>query len=141
MAISRVVTRISAAYWTKAGFDPDHDTLWAAGDLVNRGPESLETLRYLKSLKKHCIAVLGNHDLHLLAVAHGVRDAKHSDTIDDILAAKDRDKLLDWVRHRPLVHYDKSPQNPDGSCRHSPPSGTLDQTRERARELEKVPAK
>ncbi len=121
----------------KAGFDPDHDTLWAAGDLVNRGPESLETLRYLKSLKKHCIAVLGNHDLHLLAVAHGVRDAKHSDTIDDILAAKDRDKLLDWVRHRPLVHYDKSLKT---LMVHAgiPPIWDLDQTRERARELEKV---
>lgn len=121
----------------KVSFDPDHDILWAVGDLVNRGPESLETLRYLKSLKKHCIAVLGNHDLHLLAVAHGVRRAKGLDTIDTILAAKDRDKLLDWVRHRPLVHYDKSLKT---LMVHAgiPPIWDLDDTRQRAKELEKV---
>ncbi|MCK5893158.1 MAG: symmetrical bis(5'-nucleosyl)-tetraphosphatase [Endozoicomonadaceae bacterium] len=121
----------------KVGFDPDHDTLWAVGDLVNRGPESLETLRYLKSLKKHCIAVLGNHDLHLLAVAHGVRRTKHLDTIDTILVAKDRDELLDWLRHRPLIHYDKSLKT---LMVHAgiPPIWDLDDTRKRAKELETI---
>lgn len=121
----------------KVGFDSDHDTLWAVGDLVNRGPESLNTLRYLKSLKKHCIAVLGNHDLHLLAVACGVRAVRYSDTIDDILVARDRDKLLDWLRHRPLVHYDQSIKT---LMVHAgiPPIWNLDQVRNRSREFEKV---
>ena len=87
-------------------FDPDNDTLWVAGDMVNRGPDSLQTLRYLKSLEDRCIAVLGNHDLHLLAVACGLRNQKGSDTLDDILAAPDRDELLDWLRHRPFIHHD-----------------------------------
>ncbi len=85
-------------------FDENKDKLWVAGDMVNRGPESLETLRYLKSLGKNCTAVLGNHDLHLLAVSCGVRSPKRSDTINDILEAPDREELLHWLRHRPLVH-------------------------------------
>ena len=78
----------------KLKFDPANDTLWVAGDLVNRGPDSLQTLRYLKSLGDRCIAVLGNHDLHLLAVAAGIRKQKGSDTLDDILQAPDCDELL-----------------------------------------------
>ncbi|MCL6271803.1 symmetrical bis(5'-nucleosyl)-tetraphosphatase [Sansalvadorimonas sp. 2012CJ34-2] len=85
-------------------FDEHKDKLWVAGDLVNRGPESLQTLRYLKQLGKRCKAVLGNHDLHLLAIAAGAREPKRGDTITDILKAKDREELLDWLRHRPLVH-------------------------------------
>ena len=90
----------------KLKFDPEQDTLWVAGDMVNRGPDSLKTLRYLKSLGNHCIAVLGNHDLHLLAVASGIREQKGSDTLDDVLSAPDLDELLDWLRYRPFVHYD-----------------------------------
>jgi len=90
----------------KIRFDRQRDTLWFTGDLVNRGPRSLETLRFVKSLGARAITVLGNHDLHLLAAAGG--QARHSkyDTFDDVLAAPDRDELLDWLRHRPLLHHD-----------------------------------
>ncbi|MBW6496121.1 MAG: symmetrical bis(5'-nucleosyl)-tetraphosphatase [Burkholderiaceae bacterium] len=74
------------------------------GDLVNRGPQSLATLRFVRSLGERASVVLGNHDLHLLAVASGVRPAHHCDTFDEILAAPDRDELLDWLRARPLAH-------------------------------------
>ncbi len=73
------------------------------GDLVNRGPESLRTLRLLTSLGTRARTVLGNHDLHLLAAAHGVRAPSRSDTLDDILVAPDRDRLLDWLRRQPLA--------------------------------------
>jgi bis(5'-nucleosyl)-tetraphosphatase (symmetrical) len=76
------------------------------GDLVNRGPQSLETLREVKALGDTTNVVLGNHDLHLLAVAHGIRRAHPSDTINDILNAPDRDELLDWLRHRPLAIFE-----------------------------------
>ncbi|MBB3213020.1 bis(5'-nucleosyl)-tetraphosphatase (symmetrical) [Herbaspirillum sp. Sphag1AN] len=73
------------------------------GDLVNRGPQSLETLRQLRALGDRAKAVLGNHDLHLLAVSQGIRKQHRTDTLDDILHAPDREELLDWVRHRPLA--------------------------------------
>jgi bis(5'-nucleosyl)-tetraphosphatase (symmetrical) len=78
---------------------------WFAGDLVNRGPDSLGTLRTIISLGDRAISVLGNHDLHLLAVAAGLKAQGKGDTIDDILAAPDADELIDWLRHRPLAHY------------------------------------
>ncbi len=90
-------------------FDPDTDTLWFVGDLVNRGPKSLKTLRFVKSLGESALAVLGNHDLHLLALASGVvPDASRFSTLKKILAAPDVDELIDWLRRRPLAHYDKS---------------------------------
>ncbi len=73
------------------------------GDLVNRGPQSLRTLRLLAGLGERARTVLGNHDLHLLAASQGVRAPSRSDTIDDILGAPDRDTLLDWLRHQPLA--------------------------------------
>ncbi len=73
------------------------------GDLVNRGPRSLETLRRVRALGPRAHTVLGNHDLHLLAVAHGIRPAHRSDTLDEILNAPDRDELLNWLRHQPLA--------------------------------------
>jgi bis(5'-nucleosyl)-tetraphosphatase (symmetrical) len=76
------------------------------GDLVNRGPESLATLRLIRSLGDGAEAVLGNHDLHLLAVAQGIRKPHRSDTLDEILSAPDRDELLDWLRRRPLALYE-----------------------------------
>jgi len=79
--------------------------LWFCGDLVNRGPASLETLRFVRSLGARALTVLGNHDLHLLAVAWGIRPAHRSDTLDEILAAPDRDALLHWLRTRPLAHW------------------------------------
>jgi len=91
----------------KVSFDPQRDQLWCVGDLVNRGPESLEVLRYLKSLGDACICVLGNHDLHLLEHAAGGKRSSNRDTIDDVLHAHDRHELIDWLRHRPLLHHDE----------------------------------
>lgn len=85
-------------------FDPKADQLWFTGDLVNRGPKSLETLRFVKSLGNSAITVLGNHDLHLLAAAcASSTDKKNS--LDQVLEAPDRDELLEWLRYRPLLHY------------------------------------
>jgi len=85
-------------------FDPATDQLWLVGDLVNRGPDSLGVLRLIKSLGDSAITVLGNHDLHLLAVAEGVASLHHSDTLDDILNAPDRDELLTWLRQQRMLH-------------------------------------
>ncbi|RJG03766.1 symmetrical bis(5'-nucleosyl)-tetraphosphatase [Noviherbaspirillum sedimenti] len=76
------------------------------GDLVNRGPQSLQTLHTIRSLGTRATALLGNHDLHLLAVSQGIRKAHANDTLDDILQAPDRDDWLDWVRRRPLAHLE-----------------------------------
>lgn len=86
-------------------FDPDHDRLWLVGDLVNRGPKSLETLRKVKGLGNSAITVLGNHDLHLLACAEGIKQTRDS-SMQAILSAGDREELLTWLRHRPLLHHD-----------------------------------
>lgn len=91
----------------KIRFDPNQDTLWFTGDLVNRGPKSLECLRFVKGLGQKAITVLGNHDLHLLAVAGAHRQPNAGDTLDTILQAEDCDKLLHWLRQQPLVHYDR----------------------------------
>ena len=85
-------------------FDPQHDRLWLVGDLVNRGPGSLEVLRLVKSLGDAATTVLGNHDLHLLAVAAGVAKLHRTDTLDEVLAAPDRDELLHWLRYQRLLH-------------------------------------
>ncbi len=76
------------------------------GDLVNRGPDSLGCLRYVKSLGAAAVAVLGNHDLHLLCVAAGVERKKRRDTLDALLAAPDCEALLEWLRRRPLMHVE-----------------------------------
>ncbi|HUQ02121.1 MAG TPA: symmetrical bis(5'-nucleosyl)-tetraphosphatase [Kofleriaceae bacterium] len=82
------------------------DRLWLVGDLVNRGPRSLDTLRWARDQGDSVVAVLGNHDLHLLARAAGTAEAKRRDSIDDVLAAPDRDELVDWLRARPLLHVE-----------------------------------
>lgn len=84
-------------------FSPSRDTLFLLGDLVNRGPASLQVLRRLMALGDSARCLLGNHDLHLLAVSHGVRRPHRSDTLDGILQAPDREALLHWLRHRPLA--------------------------------------
>ena len=89
------------------GFDPGRDRLWFVGDLVNRGPDSLGCLRFVQSLGEAATTVLGNHDLHLLCVAEGVAPRKRRDTLDAVLAAPDRDSLLQWLRHRPLLHVER----------------------------------
>lgn len=87
-------------------FDPAHDRLWFTGDLVNRGPDSLEVLRFVRGLGERAVTVLGNHDLHLLAVAEGLGKPHRADTLQEILDAPDRDELLAWLRSRPLLHHD-----------------------------------
>lgn len=87
-------------------FDAERDRLWIVGDLVNRGPASLEVLRWCYVNRDHVVTVLGNHDLHLLSRAVGGSPRKERDTLDDILDAPDSKQLLDWLRHRPLVHQD-----------------------------------
>jgi bis(5'-nucleosyl)-tetraphosphatase (symmetrical) len=91
----------------KLRFNEQRDTLWFVGDLVNRGPDSLGTLQLVKSLGANAVAVLGNHDLHLLAIAlGGERAAKRGDTLDDVLGARDKNALLEWLVTRPLAHFD-----------------------------------
>jgi len=85
-------------------FSPDRDRLWFVGDLVNRGPTSLAVLRRVRALGDNAFTVLGNHDLHLLAVVHGARRKRKSDTLDEVLAARDRDALIEWLMTRPLAH-------------------------------------
>jgi bis(5'-nucleosyl)-tetraphosphatase (symmetrical) len=86
------------------GFSPDADQLWFVGDLVNRGPQSLEVLRFVRSLGNAAITVLGNHDLHLVMQAEGYGKANKEDTLEKILAAPDREELLAWLRGLPLFH-------------------------------------
>lgn len=88
----------------RIAFDPKADRLWFVGDLVNRGEGSLAMLRWALAHDERIVAVLGNHDLHLLARAAGVAAAKKRDNLEEVLAAPDRDDLLAWLRHRPLVH-------------------------------------
>jgi len=91
----------------KIQFNSDKDKLWFTGDLVNRGPKSLETLRFIYSLNDNAIAVLGNHDLHLLATAFDHERPGKKDTFQDILNAPDRDQLMQWLRCLPLMHQDE----------------------------------
>ncbi|HNQ04321.1 MAG TPA: symmetrical bis(5'-nucleosyl)-tetraphosphatase [Thiobacillaceae bacterium] len=85
-------------------FDPVRDQVWITGDLVNRGEDSLAVLRWCEAHAGSVVAVLGNHDLHLLAVAEGFVPAHRKDTLEMILGAADRDRLLTWLRHRPMAH-------------------------------------
>nr|VFJ94946.1 MAG: Bis(5'nucleosyl)-tetraphosphatase, ApaH [Candidatus Kentron sp. LFY] len=87
-------------------FHPTRDHLRVCGDLVNRGPESAKVLRFLRDLGERAVAILGNHDLNLLAVAAGTRSLRGKDTCTDILTAPDREELIRWLRHRPLFHHD-----------------------------------
>ena len=85
-------------------FDPAHDRLWFVGDLVNRGPDSVRVLRFVKNLKDAATTVLGNHDLFLIAAAGGVVSLRPKDTVGDVLAAVDRDELIDWLRRQNLLY-------------------------------------
>jgi len=119
---------------TKIDFNKKKDQLWFVGDLVNRGPKSLQTLRFIKSLGDSAVTVLGNHDLHLLAVAYKHSAVRAKDTFSPILQAKDKDKLLHWLRHRPLFHY-----NDDFCLLHAglPPQWDLATTKKMAAKIEK----
>ena len=89
----------------KVEFDPVKDILWCAGDMVSRGPDSLAVIRYLKSLGDACITVLGNNEIQLLTMATGKKHHKQ-DSLNDIIAAKDCDDLMHWLRNRPLLYHD-----------------------------------
>jgi len=121
----------------RVNFNPQHDRLWLTGDLVNRGPKSLETLRFLYAMRDSIQIVLGNHDLHLLAVAHNSRNLRRSDTLDEILQAPDRDELLHWLRQQKLLHHDETRQL---TLVHAgiPPQWSLKKALKRAAEVEAV---
>lgn len=119
----------------KVRFDPGRDTLWSVGDIVNRGPKCLKTLRFLYEMRHSLKLVLGNHDLHLLAVAAGTRPPSRSDTLGKILAAPDRDQLLDWLRHRPLVHAEHGFAMAHAGI---PPMWSVEEALARSREVEAV---
>jgi len=87
-------------------FDPSRDRLWFVGDLVNRGPKSLDTLRYVRGLGTSAVCVIGNHDFHLLCRAEGFARRHADDTLDPVLAAPDAAELLEWLRFRPMLHVD-----------------------------------
>lgn len=89
-------------------FDSSRDRLWLVGDLVNRGPDSLAVLRWALRLGSRATVVLGNHDIHLIGRALGVRSEKPRDTLDDVLHARDSETLIRWLRNRPLLHRDRS---------------------------------
>lgn len=116
-------------------FNPNEDQLWLAGDLVNRGPQSLEVLRWARSLGDRVVAVLGNHDLHLLARYYSAARSNRKDTLDDILSAPDCHELMHWLRHRPLLHYDTA-QNWCMSHAGLPPIWSPEQARSLATEVE-----
>lgn len=113
------------------------DTLWVAGDLVNRGPHSLETLRFIKSLGDQCKVVLGNHDLHLLALNSTDAQLKPSDTLFPIFAAHDRTPLLTWLQSQPMLHYDAAL---DTVMTHAgvPPCWNLQQAQTHAKALQDI---
>jgi bis(5'-nucleosyl)-tetraphosphatase (symmetrical) len=87
-------------------YKADRDVLWFVGDLVNRGPKSLEVLRFVRSLGDGAVAVLGNHDLHLITQHEGIERRRKDDTFDDVLEAKDAADLVDWLRTRPMMHVE-----------------------------------
>lgn len=116
-------------------FNSEQDTLWIAGDLVARGPKSLETLRFIKSLGNSAKVVLGNHDLHLLAVSLGIHKVKNKDKTAAIFAAEDKKQLLAWLRSQPLLaEHDEFVMCHAGIS----PQWTLEQARSSAREVEAV---
>jgi bis(5'-nucleosyl)-tetraphosphatase (symmetrical) len=117
----------------KLGFSWERDQIYFVGDLVNRGPASLQVLRYVRSLGDNAVVVLGNHDLHLLAVAYGARRNRKTDTLEDVLGAKDRDELLQWLISRPLAHVQGNELMVHAAV---VPQWTVDTTMELAREVE-----
>jgi len=119
----------------KVKFDPEADRLWLVGDLVNRGPDSLALLRYLKGLGDAAICVLGNHDLHLLALSEGYGRMRKGDTLVDVLSAPDREELLHWLRHQKLAWREGNLLMVHAGVL---PSWTLDDTMQLAAEAEAV---
>ena len=121
----------------KINFDSAKDTLWFTGDLINRGPRSLDTLRFIIALGDNAVSVLGNHDLHFLAVTAGNNKHTTHDTFEELLAAPDRDELIHWLRNRPLMHYDQSRKT---ALIHAglPPQWTITEAQSHASEVEEI---
>tara|TARA_Y100001934_G_C12367803_1_gene784557 strand:+ start:2147 stop:2956 length:810 start_codon:yes stop_codon:yes gene_type:complete len=121
----------------RINFDPAADTVWFLGDLVNRGPDNLGTVRLVRSLGDRARCVLGNHDLHFLAVAAGQHPAVRKDTLHDLLAAPELMEIVEWLRHLPLLHHDAEL---DFTMVHAglPPIWDLPTSLERAREVEAI---
>jgi bis(5'-nucleosyl)-tetraphosphatase (symmetrical) len=121
----------------KIAFRPSRDRLWLVGDLVNRGPDSLGVVRRVMALGRSVTCVLGNHDLHLLATVAGRRELSPADTFHDILEAPDLDAIVEWLRRRPLLHYDFEAKR---VLVHAgiPPAWTVGQARIEAREVEQL---
>lgn len=92
----------------EVAFDPAQDKLWLVGDLVNRGPQSLETLRYLYGIRHALVCTLGNHDLHLIAAWYNIERLKKGDTLAEVLEAPDGPQLIQWLRQQKLLHYDEA---------------------------------
>jgi bis(5'-nucleosyl)-tetraphosphatase (symmetrical) len=120
----------------KVKFNPKKDVLWCAGDMVNRGPDSLKVLRFLKSLGDACVCVLGNHDIQLLAYYAGGKSFE-GDTLDKVVQAKDAKELIDWLRFKPLLHHDKAS---GWSMVHAglSPLWSLKKAKKRARKVEAI---
>ncbi|AVF94132.1 symmetrical bis(5'-nucleosyl)-tetraphosphatase [Vibrio diabolicus] len=119
----------------QVSFSAKKDQLWLAGDLVARGPKSLETLRFVKSLGKSATVVLGNHDLHLLAVAHGIKKVKDKDKTAPIFTAPDKEDLLAWIAQQPLMaEHDEFVMCHAGIS----PQWNLKTARKCAREVERI---
>lgn len=118
-------------------FDQLEDQLWFVGDLVNRGPQSLKTLRFVRSLGDSAVCVLGNHDLHLLALYYGQTKVRSSDSLSEVLEAEDCKELMEWLRFRPFLHYDIGL---NFAMVHAGiyPGWSLSQSFERAREVEQA---
>ena len=118
-------------------FDERRDELWFTGDLVNKGPKSLQTLRFIKALGVNAKNTLGNHDLHLLAVAKNIQPLLKKDTIQEILAADDVEELIDWLKSRPLLITD---DNLNFTMVHAglPPQWSLENAKEFAKECELI---
>ena len=113
----------------KVGFDSTIDHLWLTGDLVARGPKSLETLRFVKSLGSSATTVLGNHDLHLIATHFGLKRVKKNDKLDDLLAAPDVDELIQWLLHQPMLAViNPTPDNTPNNTLNKTPNKTLNTT-------------
>lgn len=117
----------------EVNFDTAQDILWSVGDCINRGPRCLDTLRFLHDMRENLVMVLGNHDLHLIAVAAGVRQASDSDTLDAILAAPDCNELIAWLASLPLLHHEHGYTLVHAGIA---PQWSLEQAKQLAREVE-----
>ena len=114
-------------------FNPDKDRLWSVGDLINRGPDNIEVLRWFYAHRDNVTMVLGNHDLHLMAVSCGARKPSRKDNLDDILDAPDREQLIEWLHFQPLAHFEDGVTMVHAGI---PPIWTVQDTLDRAWEVE-----